>query len=108
MKMDSENDASKQLTENPGCSSSTRLPVRFCDDPFCLGEIWHEWGCCSSASEFAAAMDFDHVDDDLLGGCGFDGNVLIPANKVGGVAERRFAQPTNEMEIDKIETALGT
>ena len=39
-------------------------------------------------------MDFDHVDDDLLDGCGFD--------------ERRFAQPTNETEIDKIETALGT
>ena len=53
-------------------------------------------------------MDFDHVDDDLLDGCGFDGNVLIPANKVGGVAERHFAQPTNETEIDKIETALGT
>ena len=90
---------------------STRLPARFCDDPFCLGEIWHEWGCCSSASELAAAMDFDHVDDDrcmTLDGCGFDGNVLIPANKVGGVAERRFAQPTNETEIDKIETALGT
>ena len=50
------------------------------------------------------AMDFDHVDDDrcmTLDGCGFDGNVLIPANKVGGVAERRFAQPKNETEIDK-------
>ena len=33
-------------------------------------------------------MDFDHVDDDLLDGCGFDidGNMLIPANEVGGVA----------------------
>ena len=46
-----------------------------------------------------AAMDFDHVDDDLLDGCGFDDNVFIPANEVGGVAERCFAQP--KREIDK-------
>ena len=49
-------------------------------------------------------MDFDHVDDDLLDGCSFDGNVLVPANEVGGVAERRFAQPRSESEIDKART----
>ena len=30
----------------------------------------------------------DHIDDDLLDGCGLDGNVLVLANEVGGVAER--------------------
>ena len=99
--MDSENDTSKQLAKNPGCGSSTLLPACFCDNPFCVGDIWHEWGCCSSANELAAAMDFDHVDDDLMDGCGFDGNVLVPANKVGDIAECRFAQPKSEIEIDK-------
>ena len=49
-------------------------------------------------------MDFDHVDDDLLDGCGFDGNAYFPASVAGGVAEQprsRFAQPKSEEEIDK-------
>ena len=49
-------------------------------------------------------MDFDHVDDDLLDGCGFDGNAFFPASVAGGVAEQprsRFAQPKSEAEIDK-------
>ena len=88
-KMDSENDASKQVSHHtnlskPGCSLST-LQLHFCDSPFCLGDIWHEWGVCSN--EVMATMDFDNVDNDLLDGCGFDGNAVIPANKVGGVAE---------------------
>ena len=43
-------------------------------------------------------MDFDHIDDDLLDGCGLDGNMLVLANKVGGVAERCFAQPRRETD----------
>ena len=54
-------------------------------------------------NEVAAAV-FDNVDNDVLDGCGFDGNALIPAKEIGGVAEqprRRFAQPKTEAEIDK-------
>ena len=68
-----------------------------CDIPFCLDDnikFWQELACCSSANDLAAAIDFDHVDDGLvLDGCGFDGNVFVPANVVGGVVERLFAQP---------------
>ena len=88
--MDSENDASKQVSSQtnlskPGCSLST-LQLHFCDSPFCLGDIWHHWGCCSN--NIVAAVDFDNVtDNDLVDGCCFDGNTFIPANEVGGVAE---------------------
>ena len=51
-------------------------------------------------------MDFDHIDDDLLDGCGFDGNVLVPANEVGGVAEYRFAQPRSETETRTVTIML--
>ena len=49
-------------------------------------------------------MDFDHVDDGFLDGCGFDSNAFFPINEEGGVAEHtrsRFAQPKSEAEIDK-------
>ena len=49
-------------------------------------------------------MDFEHVHDDLLDGCGFYGNAYFPASVAGGAAEQprsRFAQPKSEAEIDK-------
>ena len=95
--MDSENDASKQLVENPGCS---RVHFYLRASVMILF-VWVRFGTTGAASELAAAMGFDHIDDDLLDGCGFDGNVLIPANKVWGVAECRFAQPKYETEVDK-------
>ena len=84
--MDSEKDAAQQVSCQTnlgelGCSSST-LQLHFCDNPFCLGDIWHEWGCCSSElATLAAAMDFDHVDNEFLDGCGFDSNAFFPTNE---------------------------
>ena len=40
-------------------------------------------------------MDFDHVDNEFLDGCGFDSNAFFPSNEEGGIAEQsrsRFAQ----------------
>ncbi len=40
--MDSTNDAANQL------GSYLRRDKDFCDNPYCIGTVWHEWGCCST------------------------------------------------------------
>ena len=95
--MASEKDASKQVSHQanlgePGCSLST-LQLRFCNHLFCLSDIWHEWGCCSSElATLAPALNFDHVGDDFLDGFGYDSNAFFHTNEVGGIAQQLLLQ----------------
>lgn len=46
--MDSTKDSAKQLY-------LSRQDDDFCDNPSCLGKVWHDWGCCSSASVLSSS-----------------------------------------------------
>ena len=45
--MDSYEDATKQLSSYSHLSRQTE---DFCENPSCLGKVWHDWGCCSTGS----------------------------------------------------------
>lgn len=44
--MDSSEDAYKQCEAGPS-NRLLRNEHEFCEKPFCLGKLWHEWGCCT-------------------------------------------------------------
>ena len=66
-KMDSAEDAYKQCEAGP----SNRIlsnEHQFCEQPFCLGTLWHEWGCCSLDCELSSEPSryaFPKMDEEI-------------------------------------------
>ena len=112
--MDSEQDAIEQLSRSTNLDESIQS---FCQNPFSLGDVWHEWGACSNflsntktgevqpltpPDQFA----FDHFEEELLDGCGLGVYQPLeqpeqPPATEKRVANQRFAPPKTKEEIKR-------
>ena len=102
--MDSQEDALKQLSQRTShlCKSGEdvnffqNLSSAFCENPFCLGETWHDWGCCSDKVTVPTQQILDDVRRrGLVNECA--GALTSTAKSVA----KRFAPPKTEEEIEK-------
>ena len=110
--MDSEQDAIQQLSRSTNLDESTQS---ICYNPFCLSDVYHEWGACSNFLSNAEVQPltlpvppaFDHFEKELVDGCGLgvlererEKTEQQPSAEEGeGVANQRFAPPKSEEEI---------
>ena len=103
--MNSEQDALKQLSRTSLNESTRESSSSVCYNPFCLGDVWHEWGACSYILPSANVQPltfptpeqfaFNHFEEELLDVCGLG----VDHRPREGVANQRFAPPKSEEEL---------
>ena len=107
--MDSQEDASKQLRQQTHLSGETEeffknISSAFCENPFCLGETWHEWGCCSDkVTDFKLPvpdLPTQQILDEVRG-CGLENECAGAVSTAKLSLAKRFAPPKTEEEIEK-------
>ena len=122
--MDSQEDAAKQLEQQtPGLHESSsdatdlfqNISSPFCDNLFCLGEVWHEWGCCSNKKaadnchltlpippSSSSSSSLPAQQNTNVHGCGSENyctGALSAATTT--TATKRFALPKTEEDLPK-------
>ena len=73
----------------------------FCENPSCLGDKWHEWGCCQRVSSYVGELQEStlvHIDGD---GCGYESERAGAPSHASTSSERRFALLKTEAELAK-------
>ena len=114
--MDSYEDAAKQLSSYSHLSRQTE---DFCENPSCLGKVWHDWGCCSTGSTISTSATIasatttepstetdlvdpgwglENVVDELLRMCEQDQK---PNPALAQPASGRYAKPVTNDEVTK-------
>ena len=97
--MDSAEDAYRQSEVGPS-SRLLRNEQEFCERPFCLGTLWHEWACCSLDSTVLDSLDTEPLamkDED---------STLLPEEAPTRMCEHsskpsRYAFPKTDEEIKR-------
>ena len=91
--MDSEKDATTQLTSltRPG----------FCEKPYCLGDTWHNWGCCSNS--IVTSIHDRCVQNQCASSVSTapPSSSSAPPSVCVGATSVRFAKPKTEEEIER-------
>lgn len=92
--MDSAEDAYKQCEAGPS-NRLLRNEHQFCENPFCLGTFWHEWGCCSVDSTVIDSLLSEALSEDK-------NSTLLPEEAPMRMSEHsRYALPKTDEEIKR-------
>ena len=94
--MDSAEDAYKQCEAGPSnrLLCNERQTDQFCERPFCLGILWHEWGCCSTLDSLLESEVLTSTSED---------STLLPEEAPTRMCElpSRYAIPKTDEEIKR-------
>ena len=73
---------------------------QFCENPFCLGRFWHEWGCCSVDSTVIDSLLSEALSEDK-------NSTLLPEEAPMRMSEHsRYALPKTDEEIKRAREGL--